>query len=259
MNEKTEPINGYECIFQTYGYISYPLGTNIFIKIAKLSYELFEDESYQYLFEPYYDVLDALGDLVSIPGINTDLRKDKYYRVNMVPVFISERTFPSTRVEAKKLLREKGLNYYNPMLWLIDSEYKYSGDSLLLKSESFFENLKIINDSKNIYRHILHVLQSIGRRKRFLIGDLEVNNDNRELVTKLYLNQYRKVESSYYNNPKKPLGRNKIEIPFVQMKEVVNLYEHQIITLEEAMERLNIKSESTFYRRLREYRSKINE
>jgi len=29
-------------------------------KVARITYELFEDESYQYMVEPYYDVIDGL-------------------------------------------------------------------------------------------------------------------------------------------------------------------------------------------------------
>lgn len=176
----------------------------------------------------------------------------------MTPVFVSDRTFPKTRVDARKLLQEKGLNYYNPMLWLIDSEYRYSGDSLLLKSEDFYNNLKQIDDSKNIYRHILYVMQNLGKRNSFKINNIEVNDTNRTLIIKIYLNQYKLVESTYYNKLKKTAGRKKIEVPYIQIKEVENLYANHIIDYKEAMERLNIKSESTFYRRLREYRNSKN-
>lgn len=31
MNEKNTPIKGLECIFKTFGYITYPIGKNIFL------------------------------------------------------------------------------------------------------------------------------------------------------------------------------------------------------------------------------------
>lgn len=242
-------------IYSLSAYITYPLGKNLYLKIAKISYELFEDESYQYIIEPYYDVLDSLEN-VTIPGIDIELRKSKYYRVNMIPIFVSDRTFPRSRVEARTLLKEKNINYYNPLLWLVDSNYRYTGDSLIVKSEDFFNNLNLYGDSKNIYRHILYVLQNLGKRNTFTLGGLKVNKENRKNVLQIYLYQYSLVEKTYYKKIAKTSGRHKIEVPTLLMKEVVSLYENKIISLEEAMRRLNISSESTFYRRLREYRDK---
>ena len=257
MNDKNTPITEMECIYTVDGYITLPIGKSIYFKLAKLTYELYEDESYQYIFEPYYDVIDGLGNKGSIPGINLELRKGKYYRVNLTPVFVSDRTFPRSRVEARKLLKEKKLNFYSQMLWLIDSEYTYTGDNLLLKSEEFFSKLVRIKESKNIYRHILHVIQNLGSRSKFNIGDIIVNDSNRMVLIQTYLYQYKLVEKTYYEKLSKNIGRRKIEIPIVLMKEVVFLYEKNIINLKEAMDRTGIKSETTFYRRLKEYRDSV--
>ncbi|MFK5883864.1 MAG: hypothetical protein QM489_05910 [Candidatus Izemoplasma sp.] len=259
MNEKNTKITNLNCLYSVYGYITLPVGKSIYIKIAKLTYEIFEDESYQYIFEPYYDVINALNSKADIPGINLELRKEKYYRVNLVPIFISDRTFPKSRIEARKLLKERNLNYYSPMLWLMDSSYTYTGDSLLLKSEEFYKNLVDIKDSKNIYRHILYALQKLGTRNAFSIDNLVVDDENRTILLQVYMNQYKLVEHTYYSKLKGNTGRSKTKIPIVLMKEVVFLYEKKIISLKEAMERIDVKSESTFFRRLKEYRKNIQE
>jgi len=255
MNDKNTPITGVAMIYSLSGYITYLIGKNLFFKIGRVSYELFEDESYQYVIEPYYEVLEAFEDLY-IPGIDIELKQNKYYRVNMIPIFISDRTFPKSRVEARSLLNQKNINYYNPLLWLIDSDYRYTGDNLLVKSENFFNNIKKIENSKNIYRHILYVLQNLGNRNTFKLRKLEVNEKNRKEILQIYLYQYSLVEKSYYKQISKSAGRHKIEVPTLLMKEIVSLYENKIITIQEAMSRLNINSESTFYRRLKEYREK---
>ncbi len=257
MNEKNTPIKNLSCIYRVHGYITLPIGISIFFKIAKLTFERFEDESFQYVIEPYYDVIDGLGNEADIPGINLELRQKNYYRVNLIPVFISDRTFPSSRVEARKLLKEKNLNFYSPILWLMDSKYTYTGDDLLFKSQDYFDNLKKLIDSKNIYRHIIYVLQNLGLRNEFYIGNVLVTDTNRTFVTKMYLHQYKIVEKSYYDKLKRNKGRHKKEVPSILMKEVVSLYENKIISLEEAMTRLEIKSEATFYRRLKEYRESL--
>jgi len=253
MNEKNTPIIGVDMIYNLSAFITYPIGKNLFFKIGKISYELFEDESFQYIIEPYYDILDAFKD-VYIPGIDIDLKQKRYFRVNMVPIFISDRTFPKTRVEANSLLNDKNINYYNPLLWLIDSNYRYTGDKLLVKSEKFYNNMKRIKNSKNIYRHILYVLQNLGNRNTLNLKGLLINELNRKDILKVYLYQYSIVEETYYKKIAKSAGRHKKEVPLLLMKEIVSLYENKIITKSEAMERLSISSESTFYRRLKEYR-----
>ena len=236
MNEKNTPIINVECIYSTHGYITLPIGKSLFFKISKLTYELYEDESYQYIFEPYYDVIDGLGIKAYIPGINLELRKEKFYRVNLTPIFISDRTFPKSRVEAIKLLKERNLNFYSPILWLLDSSYTYTGDSLLLKSDKFFDELERIKESKNIYRHILYVLQNLGLRNKFNMGDVFVDCSDRGLLIKIYMNEYELIKETYYKKLKGNKGRSKAKVSIVLMKEVVFLYEKKIISLKEAME-----------------------
>ncbi len=254
MSKRNDPITGLEKIYSVSGYISYPLSESVYFKLAKLTYEKFEDESYQYVFEPFYDVLDGLPEEISIPGIDFSFKRKKYYRVNFIPVFISDRTFPSSRVEARKLLSEKGLKYYNPMEWLIDSKYRYIGDKLLLKSDKFYKNMKKVLDSKNIYIHIISILQRLGMRKNFSLGNEKVTNKNRASLINVYMNQYSLVEKHYYEKLKKNKGRKRIEVSIVELKEVIHLLDNDIISIKDAMKRLNIDSRATLYRRISEYR-----
>lgn len=254
INHKNTPIADVELLYSLSAFITYPLGKNLYFKIAKISYELFENESYQYIIEPFYDMLDAFQDL-NIPGIDIDMRQSKYYRINMIPIFVSDRTFPRSRVEARELLKDRNINYYNPLLWLIDSKYTYTGDKFLVKSEEFFNKLEAVKDSRNIYRHIIYSLQRLGRRHDFSLGTLNVDEKNRRDILQTYLYQYSLVEKTYYKKIAKNAGRPKKAVPSLLMKEIVSLYENKIISLENAMKRLSISSESTFYRRLREYRN----
>ena len=77
------------------GVIKIKYRENIKLNICKITYELHYDGSYQYIFEPYYDVLDALPSTMSqgIPGLNLEKRQKLYYRVNKIPSFISELIF----------------------------------------------------------------------------------------------------------------------------------------------------------------------
>src|SRR5690554_3749077 len=103
MNEYAMRITDSKVIYSNYGYISYNYKSGIFFKIAKFTYELFENESFQYIFEPFYDVLDAFDNL-EIPGIDLSLRSKEYIRANLTPVFVSERVPPKNRVNINEVL-----------------------------------------------------------------------------------------------------------------------------------------------------------
>lgn len=66
MNIYNTPITNQKCIYRLEGYITSEFCHNVFFKVAKLTYELFDNEAFQYIFEPYYDVLDAIKE--DIPG-----------------------------------------------------------------------------------------------------------------------------------------------------------------------------------------------
>lgn len=254
MTDRDQAVFHARVIREAAGFITYPVGRSLFFKLAKLTYRVFEDESYEYVFEPYYDVLDGMDRHVDIPGVDLDLRKPLYIRRNLTPVFITDRTFPKNRVDARKLLKERNLDYYDPMAWLTDSPYTYTGDDLSLKSEDFYAKLDRIQDSTNLHIHILHVLQRLGCREDFRIGDIVADAANRTTLIRIYLHQYRMIEATYYAKIAAKAGRKRIVTPIVLLAEIVHLYENRVIGVEEAMRRLNLTSKSTFYRRLREYR-----
>ena len=71
--------------------------------VGEIIYEIFDEENYQYIFKPYWDLIECIPKEVfsGIPGINMDIKKELYYRVNMTPVFISQRS-PSINRENLK-------------------------------------------------------------------------------------------------------------------------------------------------------------
>lgn len=252
MNEHSKKIIDSKLIYSNYGYISYRFNEDIYFKVAKLSYELFENEEFQYHFIPYYDVLDALETL-DIPGIDLSLRLPSYYRSNITPSFVSERITPRNRVNLYEELKEQNIDYYQPFLLLLDSKRTYGGDNLSLKSDSFYtKKIGILKNTSDIYKIIPANLKKLAAREYFQIGKIDVNDDNRCILIKNYLYLFSMISEYYNKKSKGSSGRKRQEISFVTLKEIRNQHRHGIITIDEAVRRSGLGSRSTFYRRLKE-------
>ena len=103
--------------------------------VGVIEYQLFEDESYQYIISPFWNVIDGLPNNVfqGIPGIKMELRLERYYRVNYTPVFITERTPSSEREDMWELMESVGLDYYDRLEWLIRTPLRAGNDNLIVE------------------------------------------------------------------------------------------------------------------------------
>lgn len=103
--------------------------------VGKIEYQHFEDESFQYIISPFWDVIDGLSSKVfqGIPGIKMELRLAHYYRVNYTPVFITERTPSSEREDLWELMESVGLDYYDRLEWLIRTPLRAGNDNLIVE------------------------------------------------------------------------------------------------------------------------------
>jgi len=255
MNEKMTKINNVKTIYSSFGYITYQYNKSLYVKVAKLTYEKFEDESFQYTFEPYYDALDVFN--IDIPGIDLSLRKEAYYRVNLTPVFISERTTPKNRVNLREELKNQNMDYYQPFLLALDSRFVYSGDRLSLKSENFYEkDVPLYKKNKDLYKDIPLALKNLAARRVFFIDDTEINDKNRVHYLKIYLSIYKNMSNYYSEKKQKDKGRIKHTISDELLIEIRNQFIHGIINIDEAIKRSGLGSKSTFYRRLKELEKK---
>lgn len=258
MNEHAMRIEGWQAIETQSGYISYRFSEKIYFKVARLTYELFENEAFQFSFEPYYDVLDALP-TVSIPGIDLSLRLPIYYRSNIIPVFVSERIPPKNRVNLEAELQQSGLSYWHPFLLMLDAKRVYGGDRLSVKSESFYaERLAALQKSEDIYRVISATLLRLAARERFVMDSVLVDAQNRTLLIQnyLYLNAF---VAKYYDRKSKAYRRTRRKpISMLTLKEIRRLQEAGVISVEDAVQQSGAGSKSTYYRRLREMADEEN-
>ena len=102
------------------------------IKICKISYSDNDLDTYEYVFEPIYHVLDTLNptEFKGIQGIDLRLRKDKYVRKNLQPVFIFERN----PIRKKKNFRElQRVGDVSLLEYIAKSNMSYFGDKLNIK------------------------------------------------------------------------------------------------------------------------------
>ena len=100
-NELNTPISGVALSSKTEGEICLVFSPSILFKVAKITYEVFIDDSFQYSIEPYYDVIDGLPVSLfqGVPGIDIDKRLPIYYRVNMEITYFGKASFASSKGE----------------------------------------------------------------------------------------------------------------------------------------------------------------
>lgn len=102
------------------------------IKICKISYSDNNLDTYEYVFEPLYQVLDALSptEFKGIQGVDLRLRKEKYVRKNLQPVFIFERNPIRKKKNFQELQRVGGISLLE---YIAKSNMSYFGDKLNIK------------------------------------------------------------------------------------------------------------------------------
>lgn len=103
--------------------------------VARVDLERFDDQNFQYVFTPDWDTIDSLPTSIfqGIPGLNMSMRLERYYRVNMTPYFISERTPSEKREDLWELLEEVGLDYYDRFEWLLRTNMRCGTDNLIVE------------------------------------------------------------------------------------------------------------------------------
>lgn len=255
--------------------------------VGRIEYQTFFNEEYQYIFTPYWDVIDGLGADVfqGIPGIKMELRLEKYYRVNMQPVFITERSPSKNREDLWELMASVGLDYYDRFEWLIRTPLTCGNDNLIVeryreKKEQFgyesgkdfvaklqygdvvrIDNQGAISENPSVYTEKLLRILGTGAVVEFEKEGLVIDMQQRSSVMSILRQQYyaMRLEQARHHqsavsrakNRGKYSGRKPIAVDEDQLIKVAELFHTKKITEKQAMARLGIGSRSTFYRRLK--------
>lgn len=260
------------------------------ISVGRITYELFANEEFQYTITPFWEIIDTLTPDVfqGIPGIDMDLRLEHYYRVNYVPVFMTERTPGPNREDLWELMESVGLDYYDRLEWLIRTELRAAVDNLIVErarekvrttSVSKYDDLKkVVTDSQYGDKIIIDGFHVLGRNSKECIKmlnrlmhygiqlkcrqeqmDLQIEDYKSfmPLVAAMYKmdrREQRKTQEAGISKAKEEgvyKGRKPKQVDEKLFEEVAGKFQKKQMSLEEALGILDI-SKSTFYRRMRE-------
>ena len=133
-NRITTPLTGTPSYVNS-GIIKAVMKSGEKISVAQIDYQEFDEENFQYVIIPYWDIIDGLPASVfqGLPGIDMELRLDRYYRVNYIPVFITERTPSENREDLWEILESVGLDYYDRFEWLLRTTMRAANDNLIVE------------------------------------------------------------------------------------------------------------------------------
>ena len=178
-NEYTTPLQGTPD-YRVSGIIKAVSGKDK-IQVGRIDYEHFDTEEYQYIITPFWEIVDTLPASIfqGIPGIDMDLRLEHYYRVNMEPVFITERTPGRNRVDLWELLESVGLTYYDRLEWLIRTDLRAAVDNLIVE-RARDESLELAIHSPKEARDAAVICQ---RGDRITITSLETLGRSAQEIT----------------------------------------------------------------------------
>ncbi|MBQ8232180.1 MAG: recombinase family protein [Lachnospiraceae bacterium] len=289
-NEYTTPLKGAPDYCNS-GIIKAVAGKDK-IQVGRIDYEHYDTEDYQYIITPFWEIIDTLPTNIfqGIPGIDMELRLERYYRVNMEPVFITERTPGKNRVDLWELLDSVGLTYYDRLEWLIRTDLRAAVDNLIverarndtieLEVHSPQEAMEAVKTCQRGDRVTIVSLEVLGKSSQKMTDmlrqfcytgiQLRVSEQNMEIKGEDYrtlvpilscqLKQMKEhckeAQAQGIENAKeegKYKGRKRLAVDKQQLLELYSQVQTGKISLEEAL-RITGLSRSTFYRRVKEYR-----
>lgn len=287
-SEYTTPLVG-RPYYRNVGIIKVYDRNNRNYSVGEVIFERFDEQNFQYIIKPYWKLIDSIpeGLFQGIPGINMDLRRDAYYRVNMTPILISMRTPSESRENVRELMKMVGLDYYDRFEWLLRSEARCGDDNLFIVRKPL-DNQRItdINQIKNRYLHPEDVIEienlsSIGSNNSKLVEDIYrllqcgvqiyikseeryIEDNERKIMLYLLRNMLGCIDK--YNRERRKegidlakengryLGRKPIKLDEQLLKQVAIEFINNRLSEQEAMTKLNINSRATFYRKMKIFR-----
>lgn len=233
----------------------------IIFHLCKLDYTIFEDDSFEYTFYPNYSVIDLLTEkeFNGIPGLNLDLKLDKYVRKDAIPTFISERVPLKNREDFDEIFQKLNLSYWNPIDYLLKTRLQYHGDNLFMlpHEENQTINIDEIKGKSNICGIIDLLLKDITNGNTIIYNSTVINDLNRKDFYNVFLDLYLKNRKHTLakrlegiDNAKaqhKYKGRKPINVDPLMFEECLDLIQEKKITAKEAAKRLKISIDK-FYR-----------
>ena len=284
INRITTPLAGVPTYVNS-GIIKAVMKSGEKISVAQIDYQEFDEENFQYVISPYWEIVDGLPASVfqGIPGIDMDLRLKDYYRVNYIPTFIAERTPSESREDLWELLESVDLDYYDRFEWLLRTKMRAANDNLIVERRRIEETVGqfasgIISGLQYGDKVIVESMESIADTTAGLTdgmfnivtsgidvvtesGQVLVDSMTRAamipyMVAQRIMSRRERIshQQAGIEQAKKDgkyAGRKPTPVDENVLRHVAKELDEGIITVEEAMKRTKINSRSTFYRKLR--------
>lgn len=237
---------------------------NLEYRLCSIEYILNKDETFKYVFKPYYEVIDLLSSNIfdSIPGLDLSLRKQKYERINRIPTFISERVPSENRVNYYELLKERNMEYMDPIIYMIRSKKYYSGDRLyVIDYEDNQRTIIETNKPKEKVRTIIkNILDEIAKGNDIEVDGVEITGEAKKALFVVLKSFYIKWTKDILNKQKEGIdkrkkmkmytGRKPKVIETIKLKEVYEKVKNKEISSREAASLLGV-SIYKYYREIK--------
>lgn len=283
-NRITTPLAGSPSYINS-GIIKTVMKSGEKISVAQIDYQEFDEENFQYVIRPYWEIIDGLPTSVfqGIPGIDMDLRLERYYRVNYIPTFIAERTPSENREDLWDILESVGLDYYDRFEWLLRTTMRSANDNLIVERRRTSQVVEkftsgILSTLQYGDRIIVDSMESIADTTAGFVdgiftvitngvdiidqsGQILVDTMTRAAMVPIVVTQriiarrehalHRRTGIEQAKKEGKYTGRKPIEVDEKVLRQVNQELKAGLITVEEAMKRTKIASKSTFYRKVR--------
>ena len=283
-NRITTPLEGTPSYVNS-GIIKAVMRSGEKISVAQIDYQEFDEENFQYVISPYWEIVDGLPASVfqGIPGIDMELRLERYYRVNYIPTFIAERTPSENREDLWDILESVGLDYYDRFEWLLRTTMRSANDNLIVErrrisqvTEQFtsgvlstlqygdkviVDSMEAISDTTAGFSDAIFIAITSGVDIINQSGQILVDAMTRAAMISVVVTQRISTRREHASSRRdgieqakkngKYTGRKPIEVDEKILRQAVMEIDKGIITVEEAMRRTKIGSKSTFYRKVK--------
>lgn len=232
--------------------------------VALMRYIVREDETFRYELEPNYEVVDLLGpaDFQGIPGFDLSARKARYERDNRTPTLIADRAPMANREDLWSLLDECGMDYWDPLEWLVRSSRRYIGDKLYFRAipEGFPGVLDVgeaIASAANSPQAIDAVLKALCAGDVVECAGERLGGAERKVLYEAFMPLHEKASRRARSAAEggegagRP-GRRRKPVDELMLREAVARYRAHEWTAARAAASIGV-AEATFYRRMAEW------
>ena len=287
INRITTPLAGTPSYINS-GIIKAVMKNGDKVSVAQIDYQEFDEENFQYVISPYWEIVDGLPASVfqGIPGIDMELRLKDYYRVNYIPTFIAERTPSENREDLWELLESVGLDYYDRFEWLLRTKMRAANDNLIVErrrigktvgpftsgiisglqygDKVIVESMETIADTTagltdGMFNIVTSGIDVVTESGQVLVDAMTRAAMIPYMVAQRIMSRRERIshQQAGIEQAKKDgkyAGRKPTPVDENVLRQVAKELDEGIITIEEAMKRTKINSRSTFYRKLRNVR-----